>query len=173
VAQMAVALHYKPEGSIPDEVIGIIYWQSFRPHYGPGVDSTSNRNEYEYLLAWGRGGRCVGLTTLSPSCADCLEILGASTSSSHKGLSSPVMGQVYLYLYLRHLQANGEIVPKLQTGNKYRPSQFTLITNKHIDLQVLVAALRRTSAAARQLKLWVRIPPPVRLSVSCVLYVAG
>jgi hypothetical protein len=25
VAQMAVALHYKPEGSIPDEVIGIIY----------------------------------------------------------------------------------------------------------------------------------------------------
>jgi len=25
--------------------------QSFRPHYGPGVDSTSNRNEYqEYFL---------------------------------------------------------------------------------------------------------------------------
>jgi hypothetical protein len=25
VAQMAGALHYKPEGSIPDDVIGIIY----------------------------------------------------------------------------------------------------------------------------------------------------
>jgi hypothetical protein len=25
--------------------------QSFRPHYGPGVDSVSNRNEYqEYFL---------------------------------------------------------------------------------------------------------------------------
>jgi len=25
--------------------------KSFRPHYGPGVDSASNRNEYqEYLL---------------------------------------------------------------------------------------------------------------------------
>jgi len=25
--------------------------QSFRPHYGPGVNSTSNRNEYqEYFL---------------------------------------------------------------------------------------------------------------------------
>jgi len=23
---------------------------------------------------WGKGGRCVGLTTLPPSCADCLEI---------------------------------------------------------------------------------------------------
>jgi len=24
---------------------------------------------------WGKGGRCVGLTILPPSCADCLEIL--------------------------------------------------------------------------------------------------
>jgi len=39
---------------------------------GPGVDSASNRNEYqEYFLA-GKGGPCVGLTTLPPSCADCL-----------------------------------------------------------------------------------------------------
>jgi hypothetical protein len=38
----------------------------------------------------GKGGRCVGLTALPPSCADCLEILGASTSWSLKGLSRPV-----------------------------------------------------------------------------------
>jgi hypothetical protein len=25
-------------------------------------------------ISWGKGGRCVGLTTLPPSCADCLEI---------------------------------------------------------------------------------------------------
>ena len=48
--------------------------QSFQPHYGLGVESASNRNEYqEYLLAC-KGGRCIGLTTLPPSCADCLEI---------------------------------------------------------------------------------------------------
>ena len=29
----------------------------------------------EYFLR-GKGGRCVGLTTLTPSCADCLEIWG-------------------------------------------------------------------------------------------------
>jgi hypothetical protein len=45
----------------------------------------------------GKGGRCVGLTTLPPSCADCLKNLGASTSWIPKGLSRPVMGMLYLY----------------------------------------------------------------------------
>jgi hypothetical protein len=37
-------------GSIPDGVIGIFQWQPFPPHYGPGVDSASNRNEYQVYL---------------------------------------------------------------------------------------------------------------------------
>jgi hypothetical protein len=40
----------------------------------PGVDSASSRNEYQEYFLGGKGGRCVGLTTLPPSCADCLEI---------------------------------------------------------------------------------------------------
>ena len=36
--------------------------------------------------------RCVGLTTLPPSRANCLEILGASISQSPKGLYRPVQG---------------------------------------------------------------------------------
>jgi len=42
-------LWYKSEtGSIPAGVIGnFIDIKSFRPHYGPGVDSASNRNEYQ------------------------------------------------------------------------------------------------------------------------------
>jgi hypothetical protein len=58
-------------------------------HYGPGVDSAFNRNEYqEYFLerGQGKGGRCVGLTNVPPSCSDCLEILGASTSWNPHGL---------------------------------------------------------------------------------------
>jgi hypothetical protein len=40
---------------------------SFQPHYGPGVDSASNRNEYQEP-SWGeKGGRRVRLTTLPPS----------------------------------------------------------------------------------------------------------
>jgi len=77
VAQLVEAPRYKYEGR------GIhsrwCHWNfsltySFRPHYGPGVDSASNRNEYQEYFLGGKGGRCVGLTTLPPSCADCLEI---------------------------------------------------------------------------------------------------
>jgi len=64
-----------------------IYWKSVEriqillisatnngPHCGPGVDSASNRNEYQEYFLGGKGGRRVGLTTLPPSCADCHEI---------------------------------------------------------------------------------------------------
>jgi len=41
----------------------------FRSHYGPGVDSASNRNEYHAHFLGVKAGRCVRLTTLPPSCA--------------------------------------------------------------------------------------------------------
>jgi len=46
------ATYRKVAGSIPDGVIGIfIHIKSFRSHYGTGIDSASNRNEYqEYFL---------------------------------------------------------------------------------------------------------------------------
>jgi len=54
----------------------------FRPHYGPGVDTTSNRNEYhEYLLGL-KSGRCVGLTNLPHPCADRIETWVHQTSGS-------------------------------------------------------------------------------------------
>jgi hypothetical protein len=40
----------------------------------PGVDSASNINVYQEYFLGGKGGRCVGLTTLPPSCDDCFEI---------------------------------------------------------------------------------------------------
>jgi len=43
--------------------------KSFRSHYGPGVDSASNRNEYQEYFLGGKGGRCVRLTNLPTSCA--------------------------------------------------------------------------------------------------------
>jgi len=48
--------------------------RSFRPHSGPGTDSTSNINEYYEYFQPGKRGRRVRLTPLPPSCADCLEI---------------------------------------------------------------------------------------------------
>ena len=62
----------------------------FPPHCGPGVDSTSKGNEY----LRDKGGRYVGLSTLKPSYADCLEMW------EPKGLSRPLMGLFYIHLYL-------------------------------------------------------------------------
>ena len=45
------ATNRKVVGSIPAGVSGFFIHKSFQSHYGPGVDSASNRNEYqEYFL---------------------------------------------------------------------------------------------------------------------------
>ena len=77
VVQLVEALRNKPEGHGFDS--WWFHWNfslnwSFRPHYDPGVDSASNRNEYQEYFMGGKGGRCVWLTTLPPSCAEWLEI---------------------------------------------------------------------------------------------------
>ena len=40
--------------------------KSFRSHYGPGVDSTSNRNEYQEYFLGVKNAPCVRLKTLPP-----------------------------------------------------------------------------------------------------------
>ena len=64
------ATNHKVAGSIPAGVSGfLIDIKSFQSHYGTGVDSASNRNEYQEYFLGGKSGRCVRLTTLPPSCA--------------------------------------------------------------------------------------------------------
>jgi hypothetical protein len=89
------ATSQKLAGSVPVGVSGIFHW-----HNPPGstmalgltqpLTEMSARNN-----SWGgKGGWCIGLTTLPPSCADCLEIWNP------QGLSRSVMGLLYLYLIL-------------------------------------------------------------------------
>jgi hypothetical protein len=60
----------KVAGSIPDGVIGIFRWPNSSERTTQTLTETSTRN-----ISWGaKSGRCVGLTTLPPPCADCLEI---------------------------------------------------------------------------------------------------
>jgi hypothetical protein len=49
----------------------------------PGVDSAS-KNEYQDIPG-GKDGRCVRVTTLPPSCAECLEILEPYPTRTPKG----------------------------------------------------------------------------------------
>ena len=48
----------------------------------------------------GKGGQCIGLISLPPSCADSLLNLGVSTSWNPQGLSRSVMGLLYLFTSL-------------------------------------------------------------------------
>ena len=74
VAQLVEALSYQAGSSrvqFPMASLDIFHWHN---PSGPGVDSASNRNEYQEYFLGREGGRCVGLTALAPSCVDCLEI---------------------------------------------------------------------------------------------------
>jgi hypothetical protein len=80
VAQLVEALCYKLEGCGFNSQWGhrdFLLTESFRLHFGPGVDLASNRNEYQESYLGHKGRWCVGLTALPPSYADCIEILGS------------------------------------------------------------------------------------------------
>ena len=64
-------LRYKSEGPGIDSKLGI-YSVAADISMCPGVDSAS-KNEYQDTPG-GKGGRCVRVTTLPPSCAECLVI---------------------------------------------------------------------------------------------------
>jgi hypothetical protein len=73
------ATSWKVAGLIPDGFMVIFHLLEPSGHT-VALESTQNRNEQQRYLLGGKGGQWAGLTTLSPSCADCLKIWGASTT---------------------------------------------------------------------------------------------
>jgi hypothetical protein len=60
---------------MPDGVIGIFHsYNPFGRTMALGSTQPLTQMSTRSILWGGKGGRCVGLTTLPPSCADCLEI---------------------------------------------------------------------------------------------------
>ena len=93
------ATNRKVAGSIPAGVSGFfIDIRSFRSHYSPGVDSASNRNEYQEYFLGGKGGRCVRLTTYHHP-VPLSRNLRTFISWNPLGLSGPVMGLLYLLFF--------------------------------------------------------------------------
>ena len=68
--------------------------------YTQPLTEASTRN-----ISWsgGKGGRYVRLTTLPPSCADCLEIWKPQTPGALRACDRPVQGLLYfvgMYIYI-------------------------------------------------------------------------
>jgi len=77
------------------------------------------------LTLGGNDGPYVGLTTLPPSCAGCLEIWKISNSWNLQGLSRPVMRLLYLYY-------SGVKFISLGRELQYAPTQVFLYFNLRI-----------------------------------------
>jgi hypothetical protein len=78
-------------------------FSSFQPHYGPGVDSASNRSEYQEPY-WGvKGRRRVRLTTLPPSVSRLSRYCGTLNVSEPYGPPWPGTG-IALPFYIRNIQ---------------------------------------------------------------------
>jgi len=71
--------------------------KSFQSHYGPGIDSASNKNEYQEHFLGGKGDRCLRLTTLPPLCAIVMNS-GNLNFLEASGPPRPVMGLLCLLL---------------------------------------------------------------------------
>jgi hypothetical protein len=112
VAWRHYATSRKVAGSSPDGVDFFFQFTlSFQPHYGPGFDSASKRNENQES-SWGvKGGRQVRLTILPPSVRRLSrENVAASTSHNPMGLHGLILIILIFICFLSiHTRSNKPI----------------------------------------------------------------
>jgi hypothetical protein len=71
-------------------------------------------------ISWGKGGQCVELTTLTPSCDDSLEIQRVSNSWNPMGLPMPVKKIALRFTFLFHRKySNMRTLLKLMLGKDF------------------------------------------------------
>ena len=114
------ATNRKVAGSIPDGVIGIFHWHNPSDcKYGPGVDSASNRNEYqEDFLGVNAAGAWGWQPYHLP--VPLSRNLGTLTSWNPLGHSRPVTGLIYLLPAVSNQTACNDLCrSSVQTNNNF------------------------------------------------------
>jgi len=69
-------------------------------HCGLGSTQTLTEMNTRNISWGGKGGRCIGLKTLPPSCADCLEMWEPQPSGTVMGIALPLYIYIYIYIYI-------------------------------------------------------------------------
>ena len=107
---MRCATRRKAAGSIPDEVIRISHWRNHSDRT-ISLGSTQVQRDMSTLgfFSGDKGGRCVGMTTLPPSCTDCRLILGASKSWRPTGPSRPLWGFTFICVHVHIVLFNDQL----------------------------------------------------------------
>ena len=120
MAQLDETLRYKSEGHGFDS-----RWCHRDFSFFMALGSSSPlTNEYQEYFLEDKGGRCVGVTTLSPLCDDCHEIWEPQTYWNPQGLSRPTQGLLYfgvrsLYLTIHSTATFGSYFMSLWLTLKY------------------------------------------------------
>jgi hypothetical protein len=132
--------------------------QSFQPHYGPGIDATSNRNEY-HKSSWGvKSGRLLSVTNSSPSCK-----LGSIYEKRKSSLRSKYEYQNFWSVKTCNLADKYNFCTlKMEAALSIFTTQIVTFENISCRFQYFPACL--ISPPRR----WKRIVPPKRLAPSKV-----
>jgi hypothetical protein len=91
----------KVTGSIPDGVIVIFHWHNSSCR-NMALGSTQPLTEMSTRnISWGKGGRCVGLKTLLPSCADFLKTWEPEPPGALKACNGIALPLPYTFVHHR------------------------------------------------------------------------
>jgi hypothetical protein len=97
-------------------------FSSFQPHYGPGFDSASNRNEYQESSLGGKGRPSLKSDNLT---SICLEKVGASTSHNPMDIHDLLQGSFTFYIvYLIVIYLQKEQYFERRSKNIHAISKF-------------------------------------------------
>lgn len=126
MAQLTEALCYQPEG----RGLGSRWCHS---QFGPGVDSASDRYEYQSCPLVSKGGQCVRLKALPPSCAHYIEIWEPQPLVNLSACKTYAQGLLYvyncIYLIIRNPSDTSKLYRQLIQPSKHLCHFSTYLTS--------------------------------------------